>query len=266
MRMLRIYRALLIAQLQQAAQYRIQSILWMLFSVIRPVIFLAAWAAVAGTRGGSVGGFTIADFTAYYVCLTLASHLTMSWNSHEFEFEIQQGRLAPKLLRPLHPLHYSVVENIVFKVTTLIPLAIVLVAVVLTFGARLLTQPVHVLLFVPSIILAAALQFIVVWVIATLAFWATRMRTANTLFMRASFLFAGQIAPISLLPGAIQLVAYALPFWYMLGAPAEILRGGVTPEQGLLIIAGQAAWVAVSWVAFSISWRAGIRQFSAVGA
>ena len=264
--MLRVYRALLVAQLQSAAQYRIQAVLWMLFSVIRPVIFLAAWAAVASTGGGSVGGFSVADFTAYFVCLTLVTHLTMSWNSHEFEFEVRQGKLSPKLLRPLHPLHYSIVENLVFKLTTLAPLALVLVGVMLTFGARFTTQPFHILLFLPSVVLAAALLFIVNWAIATLAFWVTRMRTANTLFMRASFVFAGQIAPVSLFPGALQVAVYALPFWYMLGAPAEILRGAVTLEQGLLILAGQAIWVGLSWVLFAAAWRVGIRQYSAVGA
>lgn len=266
MSLLATYRALLVAQLQQAAQYRVQALLWMLFAIIRPIIFLAAWAAVATTQGGSVGGFSVGDFTTYFVCLTLVTHLTMAWNSHEFEFEIRQGRLSPKLLRPLHPLHYSVVENSVFKLTTIVPLSLVLLGVVLTFGARFETQPFHLVLFVPSVILAAALAFVTTWVIATLAFWVTRMRTANTLFMRASFIFAGQIAPIALVPGWLQALSYALPFWYMLGAPTEILRGSTTLEVSLLIIAVQALWLAVAWVAFTFAWRAGLRQYSAVGA
>jgi ABC-2 type transport system permease protein len=260
------YRALFVAQLQQAAQYRIQALLWMLFSIIRPVIFLAAWAAVATTQGGSVGGFSVGDFTTYFVCLTLVTHLTMAWNSHEFEFEVRQGRLSPKLLRPLHPLHYSIVENTIFKLTTIVPLAVVLLGVVLTFGARFETQPYHLILFVPSVALAAALAFLFTWVIATLAFWVTRMRTANTLFMRASFIFAGQIAPIALVPGWLQALSYALPFWYMLGAPTEILRGSTTLEGSLLIVAAQAVWVGVTWLAFRAAWRAGVRQYSAVGA
>ncbi|MBA3764835.1 MAG: ABC-2 family transporter protein [Actinobacteria bacterium] len=266
MSLLATYRSLLVAQLQQAAQYRVQALLWMLFAIIRPIIFLAAWAAVATTQGGSVGGFSVGDFTTYFVCLTLVTHLTMAWNSHEFEFEIRQGRLSPKLLRPLHPLHYSVVENSVFKLTTIVPLSLVLLGVVLTFGARFETQPFHLILFVPSVVLAAALAFVTTWVIATLAFWVTRMRTANTLFMRASFIFAGQIAPIALVPGWLQALSYALPFWYMLGAPTEILRGSTTLEASLLIIAVQALWLCVAWVAFTFAWRAGLRQYSAVGA
>ena len=38
----RIYRVLFVANFQAATQYRVQSVLWLLFAVIRPVVFLAA--------------------------------------------------------------------------------------------------------------------------------------------------------------------------------------------------------------------------------
>jgi ABC-2 type transport system permease protein len=266
MRLLATYRALLLAGFQQMAQYRIQSLLWMLFAIIRPVIFLAAWVAIATAQGGSISGYSVGDFAAYYVILTFVSQLAMAWNSHEFEWEVNQGRLSAKLLRPLHPLHYAVVDNIVFKATTLPVLIVILVLVSISFGARYETQPWHVVAFIPSVILAAALLFLFGWVIASLAFWATRMSTANTLWQRASFVFAGQIAPIGLMPVWLQALSYGLPFWYMQGAPTEILRGAVTPERAALIIAGQAAWLAATYVAFKVIWRRGVRAYSAVGA
>ena len=266
MTLVRIYKALLVAGIQQAAQYRIQSLLWMLFAIVRPVIFLAAWVAVAVAQGGDIGGYKVGDFAAYYVCMTFVGQLVMAWNSHEFEWEVNQGRLSAKLLRPLHPLHYSVVENLIFKLNTLPVLGVILILVSLSFGAIYHTQPWHIVAFIPSVILAGALLFMFNWVIASLAFWATRMRTANTLFQRATFVFAGQIAPIALLPGWLQTVSYALPFWYMMGAPTEILRGGVTQEQVVQILIGQTAWLAVTFVAFLWIWRRGVRAYSAVGA
>ena len=266
MTLVRIYRALLLAGFQQAAQYRIQSLLWMLFSIIRPVIFLAAWVAVAAAQGGGIGGYRVADFAAYYVCLTFVSQLVMAWNSHEFEWEVNQGRLSAKLLRPLHPLHYSIVDNIIFKLNTLPVLLVILVLISLSFGASYRTEPWHVVAFVPSIVLAGALLFMFNWVIASLAFWATRMRTANTLFQRAAFVFAGQIAPIGLMPDWLQTLSFALPFWYMMGAPTEILRGAVTAEQIAPILAGQAAWLVATFAAFLWIWRRGLRAYQAVGA
>jgi ABC-2 type transport system permease protein len=263
---IRTYRALLVAQIQAASQYRVQSILWMLFSVIRPVIFLAAWVAVANSQGGQIGTYDVRDFAAYYIALSFVTNLTMSWNAYEFEFEVRMGRLSPKLLRPLHPIHYSVVENVVWKLTTIIPLSIVLAFVALTFDARFRTTPAHLVLFVPSVLLAATLAFFSGWVLAALAFWTTRVHAISTLWDRAAFIFAGQIAPLALLPGPLQALSLALPFGYILGVPAEILRGGVSVTTALELMVGQAVWVVIFYFAFQRVWRAGVRQYSAVGA
>jgi ABC-2 type transport system permease protein len=264
--LVRTYRALFVANFQAAAQYRVQSILWLLFAIIRPVVFLAAWSAAAAAQGGAIGEFTIADFAAYYICLSLVSQLTMSWNAYDFEVEVRQGKLAPKLLRPLHPLHYAVVENIVFKVVTLPALLPALVLIAWSFQARFLTQPWQVLVFVPSLVLAVALRFVFGWILAALAFWTTRVHAIMHLYDRVSFIFAGQIAPLSLLPGPLALVGYALPFAYMLWAPSEILRGGATFDQAMWILLAQGVWLVLSWLGFVVVWRLGLRQFSAVGA
>jgi ABC-2 type transport system permease protein len=263
---IRTYRALLVAQLQAASQYRVQVLLWMLFSVIRPVIFLAAWVAVANAQGGQIGAYDVRDFAAYYICLSLVSCLTASWNAYEFEYEVRFGRLSPKLLRPLHPIHYAVVENFVSKLTQIVPLGVILVILSVSFDARFRTTPAHLLLFVPSVLFAATLSFLAGWVLATLAFWTTRVHAISTFWDRAAFIFAGQIAPLALLPGPLQTLSLGLPFGYILGVPTEILRGGVSVPTALLLMAGQVFWIVIFYVALQRVWRAGVRQYSAVGA
>jgi ABC-2 type transport system permease protein len=262
----RVYGRLFVAQAQLFAQYRVQSVLWMLFAVIRPLVFLAAWAAAAEAQGGAIGDFTVGDFAAYYVCLTLVSQLTTAWIAESFEFEIRTGQLSAKLLRPLHPMHYSVVENAVYKLTTLPVLLPVLVLIAWTFNARFQTQPWHVVAFVPSLLLAAALRFVFNWCFATLGFWTTRVHSVTQVNERMVFVFSGMIAPLSLLPGPLALVGYVLPFGYMLWEPSEILRGATSVEQALLLITGQAVWLVVTAVVFRALWRVGLRRFSAVGA
>src|SRR6267378_3005377 len=264
--MIRTYRALFVAQIQAAAQYRVQSVLWLLLALVRPVIFLAAWVAVANARGGQVGAYDVRDFAAYYIALTFVLQLIFSWNAYDFEYQIRQGQLSPRLLRPLHPIHYSVPENLVWKATTFIPLLACLAIVALTFDARFRTTPAHLLLFVPSVLLAAALSFLSGWVLATLAFWTTRVHAITTFWDRAAFIFAGQIAPLALLPGPLQTLSLALPFGYILGVPTEILRGGVSVSTALLLMAGQVFWVVVFFVALQRVWSVGVRQYSAVGA
>ena len=264
--MIRVYRALLLAQLQLAAQYRLSMFLYLLFSIMRPIIFLAAWTAVALARGGSVGGFAPSDFAAYYVILTVVVHFVAAWNQYEFELQVRMGQLSPRLVRPLHPIHYAVAENIIWKSFTAAGLVPVLILIVVTFNGRLALEPWQIALFLPSLALAAAIQFFMSWCVATTAFWTTRVHAVSTLFDRTAFIFAGQIAPLSLLPGVLQQIAYFLPFGYIYGVPTDILRGGHDIATSLALVGGQAVWVAIALVAYRIVWRAGVRAYSAVGA
>jgi ABC-2 type transport system permease protein len=77
---------------------------------------------------------------------------------------------------------------------------------------------------------------------------------------------AGQIAPLTLFPHWIQVVADILPFRWMLGFPVELVLGRLTPAQALLGLAAQAVWVVLSLIAIRVVWRAGMRVYSAVGA
>ena len=261
-----MYRALFLASFQAAAQYRVQSVLWLLFAVIRPVVFLAAWSAAAAAQGGEIGNYTAGDFAAYYVCLSLVSQLTMAWDAYDFELEVRQGKLSPKLLRPLHPLHYTIVDNLVYKITTLPALLPALALIGWSFQAHFQTQLWQVVLFVPSVLLAGALHFIFGWFLASFAFWTTRIHAIMHVYDRVVFLLAGQVAPLSLLPAPMAALSYVLPFGYMLWAPSELLRGGLSFEQAVLTLLAQAVWLILSWQAYQLVWRRGLRQFSAVGA
>jgi ABC-2 type transport system permease protein len=261
-----VYRALLIAQFQSMMQYRLQMFLYVFFSFIRPIIFLAAWTAVAASQGGRIGSFDEPAFAAYFVTLTLVTHATMAWNSFEFEYQVRQGQLSPLLLRPLHPIHYAIATNIVWKFFTSIAVAFVAVFLAVTFHARFDTQPWHIALGIPSVLLGGALYFTMDYSLATVAFWTTRVHAATTLYQRIAFIFVGQIAPLSLLPGPLQTVAYILPFGYMLGVPADILRGGPSFDQAVMLVAGQIVWLLIAVVLFRVVWRAGLRLYSAVGA
>jgi len=262
----RVYRALLLAQLQSAMQYRVQMFLYVFFSFIRPIIFLAAWTAVAASQGGRVGSFDQPAFAAYFVVMTLVTHVTMAWNSFEFEYQVRQGQLSPLLLRPLHPVHYAIATNLVWKAFTSIAVVGVAVFIAFTFGARFDTQPFHIVLGIPSALLGGALYFTMDYSLATVAFWTTRVHAATTLYQRIAFIFAGTIAPLSLLPGPLQTIGYILPFGYMLGVPTDILRGGPTFEQAVAQVAGQIVWLVIAVVLFRVVWRAGLRAYTAVGA
>jgi len=263
---IRVYRALITQSIQVLSAYRVSLFLYALFSFIRPIIFLAAWVAVAESQGGRLGSFSRADLGGYFAIAILVTHLTAAWDFFEFEWEVRRGSLSPKLLRPLHPINYSIVNNGLWKLMTSVAVVPVAVAVAITFDARFAATPAHLALGTVSVVLAAGLTFTFGWVFASAVFWTTRVHAIVTLYQRTAFIFSGQVAPLLLLPAPLLVAALILPFGYMLGVPTEILRGGVDVTTALLMIGGQVVWLAIGIVLYRVVWNAGLRQYSAVGA
>lgn len=78
-------------------------------------------------------------------------------------------------------------------------------------------------------------------------------------------ILSGQFAPISALPGWLQSVAHALPYYWTLGFPLELLVGRASVEQVPMAIAILLAWIVATFAIFQPAWRAGTRAFEAVG-
>ena len=122
------------------------------------------------------------------------------------------------------------------------------------------------LAFIPAILLAFLLRFLLEWTLAQAAFWTTRVSAINQVYFVLMLFLSGQIAPLELFPRPIQVLAYLLPFHWMIGFPVELVLGRVAPLDALIGIAAQAAWLGISFLLVQDVWRAGIRIYSAVGA
>ncbi len=259
------YRAELRISLVLQLQYRVAMIIWMIGLVLEPVIYLTVWTAVASSSGGQVGGFTAGDFAAYYIVLLVVQHFTQIWHMWEYDYVIRQGILSGRLLRPVHPIHNDAAENIAFKLLMLIVVVPSLVVLVIAFQPVFSTSLWAVLLFVPALLLAGVLAFAVGWAVALAAFWTTRTYAINQMYFVGMFFFAGQLAPLELLPDFFQAIAALLPFRWFVAFPVELLLGRLTPEAALGGLLAQAVWIALSLVLLRVAWRAGIKRYTAMG-
>jgi ABC-2 type transport system permease protein len=120
--------------------------------------------------------------------------------------------------------------------------------------------------FVPALLLAMALRFAVEWTLASIAFWVTRVNALNQLYYVVFLFLAGVAAPLALLPEPVRIVAEWLPFYRMLGFPVEVLLGRFSPQQVMMGIGAQVAWLTVAVLLLNLAWARGIRKYSAVGA
>lgn len=260
-----IYQAQFKATVALQLQYRAELVLWLIGMILEPVIYLVVWTTVAHSRGGSVRGFTAGDFAAYFIVLMMVEHLTFTWIMWEFEWRIRQGTLSPKLLRPLHPIHSDIADNVTYKILTLIVMLPTAGILSWVFHAQWHLHLWSILAFFPALLLAFLVRFLLEWTLALSAFWVTRVRAINQFYYVTVLFLSGQVAPLSFLPSGLQHLSEVLPFRWMVAFPVELFLGRLTPKEVLLGFLAQGFWLTIGIVLVKIVWKAGIRRYSAVG-
>jgi ABC-2 type transport system permease protein len=247
-------------------QYRASLAIWMISHVLDPLVYLIVWSTVSTSRGGTVGGYNTHTFAAYFIVLMLVNNLTYTWIMYEFEYRIRQGILSFALLKPVHPIHSDIADNLSSKLITF-PFMLVI-----AFGLAAIFHPVFspplwaIAVFIPGILLAFLVRFFLEWSLAQLAFWTTRVSAINQVYYVLVLFLSGQMAPLTLFPGPIQTIATILPFRWMVSFPVELLLSRLTPNEALIGIGIQVIWVIIGFILVHVMWRMGVKIYSAVGA
>lgn len=260
-----VFRAYFGISVAIQVQYQAATFIWLIGSVLEPLIYLVVWTLVARLEGGAVGGVTTQGFAAYYIALMLVNHWTFTWVMYEYELLIRDGTLARRLIRPMHPVVSDVADNVAYKVlasTALIPAAALMI---LFFQPRFGISAASFAAFLPAFLMAFALRFTLEWTLALAAFWTTRTSALNSVYYGLMMFLSGRVAPLEMLPGVLRNAANLLPFRWMISFPLDVLlRKATGPEvlRGYLI---QAGWIVACAAASKLAWRSGVRQFSAVG-
>jgi ABC-2 type transport system permease protein len=246
-------------------QYRASLLIWMIGHVLEPLIYLIVWSAVAAASGGSVGGFTPGGFAAYYILLMMVNQITYTWIMYEYEYRIREGMLSFALLRPVHPIHSDIADNVSSKIVTLPIMVAIAVGMAFAFHVTLHPPLWVVLAFMPALFFAFLIRFLVEWTLAQVAFWTTRVSAVNQTYFLLLLFLSGQIAPLALLPAPLRLAAEILPFRWMVSFPIELLLGQQTPAGTLTGLGAQLAWLALSLLIMRRVWRSAVRVYEAVG-
>lgn len=244
-------------------QYRAEMVIWAIWGLVHPLIALAVWSAASGGR--VIAGFDQREFAAYFLLLMMFGHLTMSWDAFEFGWLVQSGRLSPKLLRPIHPVHEPIAYNVSYKVMMLVVLAPLWAILFVYFRPWAPTRWWHIPAAVPALLLAAATRFLWNYCVAMIAFWTTKVDAIHQLYWSVDQFLGGRLGPLAVMPGFIRRIGAWAPFRYMTVFPVEIAMGRLTGAEVLVGLVVQVLWLGCGYLLFRVIWRLGIRQYAAVG-
>jgi len=265
--MLKIFQRLWQVNWAEQWQYRADLLMYLMYWLVSPIIYLAVWTSIANAKG-SVNGFTANDFATYYMTLLIVDQITSNIVIHTFAYKIQDGTLAGELIRPIHPmLTNALVNNIAFKMLTILGFIPIWIILFFLFkpdysGATL----VGVLLAIPMMLMGFLIGYLLTATITSLAFWTTRVYSIHEFYFALTLLFSGQFVPLTLMPKIVQNIAQYLPFRFQLYHPIQLILGKLSTTQIIQGYIAAGIWLLVAMTLFNWVWRKGVKRFSAVGA
>ena len=265
--MFKIFQRLWQVNWAEQWQYRANLIMYLLYWLVSPIIYLAVWTSIANSKG-SVSGLTANDFVTYYMTLLIVDQITSNIVIYSFGYKIQDGTLSGELVRPIHPiLTNALVNNIAFKMLTILGFIPVWTVLFFLYKPDFSGVSIYgVLLAIPAMIMGFLVGFLLSATVTSLAFWTTRVYSIHEFYYALILLFSGQFVPLILMPRLIQEIAQYLPFQLLMYFPIQLILGKLSQAQILQGFVSGAIWLTIAIVLFNAVWRNGVKRYSAVGA
>lgn len=247
----------------EALAYRAELLVWVL-STTMPFIMMALWTAVA--RDAPVGGYGAKGFVGYFLATFVVRQLTGAWAAWQINFEVRQGTLAMRLLRPISPLWSYAAENlgaVPMRFMVAVPVAVISFLLV---GPQAVPQqwwgwP----LLLVSLLGGWLITFLANVCIGTMALFLESSQKVMDIWLVLFFIFSGYMFPVAIAPPWLRTVTDLLPFRHQIGLPAELMTGQHPWQEALKLVGLQWIWVMVLGLLSVTLWRRGLRRFAAYG-
>lgn len=242
-------------------EYRAELILWVLAGSL-PLILMGVWIQAA--QGGQ---FTLSaiEFARYFLAVFIIRQFTVVWVAWEFEREVVEGRLSPKLLQPLDPVWHHVASHLGERMARM-PFSLLLVGLFFLLYPQALWLPSlsQLLLFFLAVLLAFALRFVTQYTFALFAFWTERATAIEQFYFLFYLFLSGMVAPLELFPETLRQILLWTPFPYMIYFPASLLLGlPVNIAQGF---AATTLWILAFYGVNRWLWHKGLKHYAGMGA
>ncbi len=265
-RVIAVYAQLARAGFRRQSQYKLAMFAGLftncVFGFVRAAVMLAAVRAA-----GDFGGYTEGSIGAYvWLSQGLLGALQFMGPPLDLSDRVRNGDIAIDFLRPVDIQLGYLAGDIGRAACTILPRGVPSVLIgVLTFGLAMPTTPGPYLLGTVSVLLAVALSFLCLFVVALIGFWVIETRGIRVVYQICGTFLAGLFVPVHMFPLWLRTIAQATPFPSILQAPIDVLSGRTTGTAAVGVLAVQVFWVLLVGLAGRLLLAAGRRKLEVQG-
>ncbi|MBE6858843.1 MAG: hypothetical protein E7498_05345 [Ruminococcus sp.] len=261
------YLTLTRAGIIESLQFRLGTLVIIAGNLLYLIVVYFLWKAIYASAGtDTVNGMTFTDTLIYLVLATALFNFMEMYFVWEIGRNIQSGKIALDLLKPMEYRKYlfwsysgTFVTQFFF---TFLPTFIVVTAV--THGA--IHLGINLLFFVISVVLAVSINYSIDFLVGTICLYTESIWGINIMKQVIVMLLSGVTVPIAFFPEPLKTITYYLPFQSIYNAPLSILLDGKSDPETLLTTFGmQLFWCVAMTVLSKLFWKASLRQITVNG-
>jgi ABC-2 type transport system permease protein len=264
----KIFRISLTERMVYRADFLLSTFLRFLPVLTTILLWQAIYAGAEKEGNKELAGFHFREMVAYLLLVHISRMFSsMPGLAYGIGRDVRDGSIKKYLLQPIDMIAYLVSYRMAHKVayiaTSALPYGL------LFFLCRdyfeVLPDPVTMLAYVASLLLAFVIGFFFEAAIGMISFWFLEVTSLLYVVNTVNFFVSGQMFPLDLLPGFWSGLLKALPFQYLAYFPATVFLGKV---QGVELVYGlltELAWSVAFILLARVLFRLGLRRYSAYG-
>lgn len=263
MRFLKIY----LLTFQHVFEYRGRILVWFLMSLLNPLLLLLFWGGLTSGNKPIVAGWDISIISSYYLLVTLFDSMILCHIEEDVAREdVQMGNLATYLLKPISYYWKKFSEEFPYRIVQGSYALLLIFCMMFLIKHFAFTHSILILfLGVISVCVGLFLSFTFKMVLGLFSIWLIEVQGIYQFYDILTFVFGGYIIPLFLLPKQMVLIAYFLPFSYVVYMPVSIFQGRFSVTESIFAILGQIAWLSLFIVLYKYTWKKGLKKFTGVG-
>ena len=257
----KIARVFLSVYYAYMVEYRAELLFWVLSGSL-PLILMGVWTQ-ASTNGAFA--FSSLEFTRYFLAVFFVRQFSVVWVIWDFEREVVEGRLSPKLLQPLDPVWHHFAGHLGERFARF-PFIMMVLGLFFLINPQAFWIPSLSTMLLASVIIfmAFGLRFLMQYTFALCAFWTERATAIENFWLLFYLFLSGMIAPLELFPPMVRHIVMWLPFPYLIHFPASLIMGrpmNITQGMSMMMLWGLIFLGLNRWL-----WRRGLKHYSGMGA
>jgi ABC-2 type transport system permease protein len=245
--------------------YKKQLLGWIIADTVKVTTLCFVWSAASVSREDISTGYVV----SYYLLLMLVSKLTTDYTIESGVRDMVTGKFSNLLTKPFNYLIEYVgkdIGNNLLRFMLFLPAFIVGVIFASLNNWWIYDfNPLYLLLFLLSAIIAFLISFILGNTVSLVALRIKQMDSIRIFFYNTSAILSGEVIPIVFLPLLVQKIFNVLPFRYTLSFPVEILLGKLDPVSILYGFVVSILWLLILFIIYKFTYRYFIKYYEAEG-